>query len=146
LGFEVGDITTGKKLHRIEVAGYKQGPIKRHGCPSHGVGLTPDEREAWVVDAANESIHVFDATVMPPKQLESIKLKDEPGWVTFTLDGKYAYPSTGDVIDVKSRKFITELKDETGAAVQSEKMIEIHFAGEKPVRNGDQFGVGRITE
>jgi DNA-binding beta-propeller fold protein YncE len=145
LGFEVGDITTGKKLHRVEVAGYKQGPIKRHGCPSHGVGLTPDEREAWVVDAANESIHVFDATVMPPKQLESIKLKDEPGWVTFTLDGKYAYPSTGDVIDVKSRKIITELKDETGAAVQSEKMIEIHFAGEKPVRNGDQFGLGRVA-
>ena len=136
--------------------GYKQGPIKRHGCPSHGVGLTPDEREVWVVDAANQSIHVFDATVMPPKQLESIKLKDEPGWVTFSLDGKYAYPSTGDVIDTKTRKIITELKDETGAAVQSEKMIEIRlrrrqagsqrrpvrrrasFVGEKPPRRASE--------
>jgi DNA-binding beta-propeller fold protein YncE len=145
LGFEVGDISTGKKLHRVEVQGYKQGPIKRHGCPSHGVGLTPDEREVWVVDAANESIHVFDATVMPPKQLESIKVKDEPGWITFSLDGKYAYPSTGDVIDTKTRKILLELKDETGAAVMSEKMIEIHFAGGKPVRNGDQFGVGRVS-
>jgi DNA-binding beta-propeller fold protein YncE len=145
LGFEVGDITTGKKLHRVEVAGYKQGPIKRHGCPSHGVGLTPDEREVWVVDAANQSVHIFDATVMPPKQLESIKVKDEPGWVTFSIDGKYAYPSTGDVIDTKTRKIITELKDETGAAVQSEKMIEIVVKDGKPIRNGNQFGVGRVA-
>jgi DNA-binding beta-propeller fold protein YncE len=145
LGFEIGDLRTGKKLHRVEVAGYKRGPIKRHGCPSHGVGLTPDEREVWVVDAANQSVHVFDATVMPPKQLESIKVKDEPGWVTFSLDGKFAYPSTGDIIDVKTRKIVTELKDEHGAAVQSEKMVEIHFAAGKPARNGDQFGVGRAA-
>jgi hypothetical protein len=31
-----------------------------------------------------------------------------------------------------------------GAAVMSEKMIEIHFANGRPVRNGDQFGVGRV--
>ncbi|MBI3876718.1 MAG: hypothetical protein HY300_12340, partial [Verrucomicrobia bacterium] len=42
LGFEIGDLKTGKKLHRVEVEGFKKGPVKRHGCPSHGVGLTPD--------------------------------------------------------------------------------------------------------
>ena len=46
-------------------------------------------------------VHVFDATVMPPKQVASIKVRDEPGWVTFSLDGRYAYPSTGEVIDVE---------------------------------------------
>lgn len=145
LGFEVGDITTGKKLHRVEVAEFKQGPVKRHGCPSHGIGMTPDEREIWVTDAYNQRLHVFDATVMPPKQVASIELKDEPGWVTFSLDGKYAYPSTGDIVDTKTRKIISELRDENGAAVQSEKMLEIDFAGGKPVRNGDQFGIGRVT-
>src|SRR5262249_31450890 len=53
LGFEIGDLATGKKLHRVEVEGYKQGPTKRHGCPSHGVGLTPDEKEIWVCDTHN---------------------------------------------------------------------------------------------
>ena len=53
LGFEVGDLKTGKKLHRVEVAGFEKGPVKRHGCPSHGIGLTPDEKELWVVDAYN---------------------------------------------------------------------------------------------
>jgi hypothetical protein len=144
LGFEVGDLVTGQKLHRVEVQGFKSGVPKRHGCPSHGVGLTPDEKEVWVCDAANQRLHVFDATVMPPKQVASIALRDEPGWVTFSIDGKLAYPSTGEVIDVATRKIVTALKDETGAAVQSEKLVEIHFAGNKPVRNGDQFGIGRV--
>ncbi len=145
LGFEVGDLATGKMLHRVGVKGFEKGPTKRHGCPSHGIGLTPDEKEIWVVDAHNKRVHLFDATVMPPKQLTSIELRDEPGWVTFSLDGRLAYPSTGDVIEVKSRKILTGLKDETGAAVQSEKLLEIDFAGDRPVRAGDQFGVGRKT-
>ena len=144
LGFEVGDLATGKALHRVEVQGYKKGPIKRHGCPSHGVGLTPDETELWLSDAANQSLHVFDATVMPPKQKQSIKLADEPGWVTFTIDGQYAYPSTGQVIDVKTKQIVATLKDETGAQVQSEKMMEIDLGADgKVVRVADQFGLGR---
>lgn len=145
LGFEIGDLTTGKKLHRVEVQGYSQGPVKRHGCPSHGIGLRPDEKELWVVDAYNKRVHIFDATVMPPKEVDSVAVRDEPGWVTFSIDGKLAYPSTGDVIDTATHRVISSLTDENGAAVQSEKLLEIDFEGDTPVRNGDQFGVGRVT-
>ena len=69
LGFEIGDLTTGKELARVEVPGFKKGPVKRHGCPSHGIGLTPDEKEIWVCDAANRRLHVFDATATPPRLL-----------------------------------------------------------------------------
>lgn len=144
LGFEVGDLKTGKMLHRVEVQGFQKGPVKRHGCPSHGVGLTPDEKEVWVVDAFNQRVHVFDNTVSPPKQVASLKVRDEPGWVTFSLDGRYGYPSTGDVIEVATRKIVTSLADEQGGPVMSEKMVEIHFTDGKPVRNGDQFGLGRV--
>ena len=144
LGFEVGDVTTGKVLARVEVPGFKQGNLKRHGCPSHGVGLTPDEKELWVVDGANQRVHVFDATTIPPAYLASIALDvDQPGWITFTIDGAYAYPSTGEIIDTKTRKIVAQLKDEAGRPVQSEKLLEIDFAGDVPVRAGDQFGVGR---
>ena len=51
--------------------------------------LTPDEKELWVTDGANNRIHVFDATVMPPKQVTAIKLQDMPDWVTFSIDGRY---------------------------------------------------------
>lgn len=146
LGFEVGDLRSGKKLSRVEVAGYQKGPVKRHGCPSHGVGLTPDESQIWVVDAHNESLHVFDALTEPPKQLQSIKLADEPGWITFSPDGKYAYPSTGQVIDVATRKILLQLTDETGAHVQSEKMLPATFRDSKMVQVADQFGLGRARE
>lgn len=146
LGFEMGDLVSGKKLYRIEVQGFAIGPTKRHGCPSHGIGLTPDEKELWVCDAHNSRMHIFDNMVMPPKQGQSIELRDQPGWVTFSLDGRYAYPSTGDVIDVATKRIITGLKDEQGREVASEKLLEIDFTGNKPSRAGDQFGLGRVHE
>jgi DNA-binding beta-propeller fold protein YncE len=143
LGFEVGDIRTGKMLHRVEVAGYSMGPVKRHGCPSHGIGLTPDESEVWLCDAYNQRLHIFDNKVMPPSQVGSVELRDQPGWVTFSIDGQFAYPSTGEVVDVKSRKIVTLLLDEKGEPIQSEKLVEIRLDGKKAVKAGDQFGIGR---
>ncbi len=144
LGFEIADLKSGKIMHRVEITGFEKGKVARHGCPSHGIGMTPDEKEVWVTDAHNKHLHIFDNTVTPPKQVQSIKVRDEPGWITFSLDGKLAYPSTGEVIDVASRKIIATLKDETGADVQSEKMVEIIFDGNgKAVATGDQFGLGR---
>jgi hypothetical protein len=146
LGFEIGDLRTGKLLCRVSVEGFSQGPPKRHGCPSHGIALTPDERELWVTDAANRRLHIFDNTTMPPKQAASILLRDEPGWITFGIDGRYAYPSTGEVIEVATRKIVADLTDEHGATVQSEKLLEIDFRGSVPVRAGDQFGLGDLTK
>lgn len=143
LGFEVGDNRTGKMLYRVEVPDYQKGPTKRHGCPSHGIALTPDEKELWLSDAFNSSIHVFDATAMPPKFKQSIKLRDQPGWITFGIDGRYAYPSTGEVVDTNTKRVVAALEDETGRQVQSEKLLEIDFANGKPVRAGDQFGIGQ---
>ena len=54
-----------------------------------------------------------------------------------------AYPSTGEIFDVKTRKKTGQLKDENGRPVQSEKVVEIDVRGGVPVRAGDQFGVGR---
>ena len=143
LGFEIGDIKTGKVLHKVTVTGYEKGPVKRHGCPSHGVALSPDEREIWLADGANSMVHIFDATVMPPKQVASIALRDQPGWITFSMDGRYGYPSTGEVIDTKTRKIVATLSDEQGKPVQSEKVVEIVLANGKPSKAGDQFGIGR---
>jgi len=145
LGFEVGDLITGKKLYRVEVQGFGTGPTKRHGCPSHGIALSPDEKELWLTDAFNSPIHIFDATVMPPRQAAQVKLRDQPGWITFGIDGRFAYPSTGEVIDAHSRQIVSTLKDENGTDVQSEKMVEVDYSGAGPVQTGDQFGLGRVT-
>jgi DNA-binding beta-propeller fold protein YncE len=143
LGFEIGDLRSGERLGRVEVQGFNRGPVKRHGCPSHGIALTPDEKEIWVTDAANSRLHIFDNTRMPPGQVASIEVRDQPGWITFGIDGRFAYPSTGEVIDPPSRKILVILKDEHGEPIQSEKMVEIHFVDTRPVKAGDQFGFGR---
>lgn len=145
LGFEIGDIHSGKKLARIEVKGWNTGSVRRHGNPSHGIGLTPDEKEVWLADGYNMRVHVFSA--LPPyQQLTTISLRDMPGWITFSIDGKYVYPSSGEVIDVKTRKIITILQDEFYNNVESEKMVEIDFQNNKAVRTGNQFGVGRRND
>jgi DNA-binding beta-propeller fold protein YncE len=143
LGFEVGDLRTGKRTDRILIEGWTMGPVRRHGNPSHGIGLTPDEKELWVADGYNMRLHIFSA-VKPYQQLSTIPLQDMPGWITFSLDGKYAYASSGEVIDVKTRKILLTLQDEHYNNVASEKMMEVQLNGNKAVRVGDQFGVGRI--
>jgi len=142
LGFEVGDIRTGKKLARVELPGVKDGPVKRHGCPSHGIALTPDEKELWVADGPNNYIHVFDATVMPPSEKEKIKVRDLPGWIAFSIDGRHVFSSSGEVIDARTKKIVATLKDEGGREFQSEKVVEVVVDGGKVVRAGDQFGIG----
>lgn len=142
LGFEVGDIATGKKLYRVEVQGYEKGEVKRHGCPAHGIALTHDEKELWLADCHNSAIHVFDATVMPPKQTTSIKARDCVGWISTSLDGKYMYSSTGEIIDIATKKVTATLTDEIGRAVQSEKMLDVTIANGKVTAVSDQFGIG----
>jgi DNA-binding beta-propeller fold protein YncE len=142
LGFETGDLQTGKKTGRVIVEGWNAGTVRRHGNPSHGIALTPDEKELWLADGHNMRMHVFQST--PPfQQLTTIPLQDMPGWINFSLDGRYAYPSSGEVIDTKTRKVIKVMQDELHNNVASEKMIEIHFDGNRPVKAGDQFGIGR---
>jgi DNA-binding beta-propeller fold protein YncE len=143
-GFEVGDLKTGKKLARINVEGWDTGPVRRHGDPSHGIGLTPDEKELWLCDGYNMRLHVFSAAP-PYQQLTTIPLQDMPGWITFSIDGKYAYPSSGEVIDVKTRKVLLTLKDEFFNSVGSEKMVEVDLKNGMIVKAGDQFGVGRLS-
>ena len=143
LGFEVGDLTTGKKIAHIAVEGWNMGPVRRHGNPSHGIGLTPDEKEIWLSDGYNMRVHVFSAD-SPYQQLTTIAVQDMPGWINFSMDGKYVYPSSGEVIDRKTRKIITVLQDEFHNNVASEKMLEIDFEGNKGVKAGDQFGIGGL--
>src|SRR4029453_13251857 len=110
-----------------------------------GVCVTPEERELWLADRPNGAIHIFDARAMPPKQIATIKLRDQPGWITFSIDGSLAFPSPGEVIDTGSRKIIATLTDENGRSVQSEKVLEVVFADGKVARTGDQFGIGRVA-
>jgi DNA-binding beta-propeller fold protein YncE len=158
MGFEVGDVRTGKVIAHVEVTGYPwtREQVHGEGFPSHGIALSPDETEIWLTDNVHGILHIFDATVMPPKQISAVTLpyrlgpgesegRAYPYWVTMGLDGKYVYASTGDVIDRTTRQVVAALKDEWGRPVRSEKIIEVLWVDGKPVRNSDQFGRGMVT-
>jgi DNA-binding beta-propeller fold protein YncE len=145
VGFEVGDLQTGLILDRVVVEGYQMELANKFECPSHGIGLTADERELWVADGVDNRLHVFDATTYPPVASTTLEVRAQPRWITFGIDDRYAYPSTGDVIDRQSRKVVATLEDERGLFVHSERMLEIQFTGRDPIRAGDQSAAGENT-
>lgn len=159
LGFEIGDVKSGKVIHRVEVPGYPwhRSRVVTEGTGSHGIAMSPDEKEIWLTDCVHGVLHVFDSTVMPPKWIQEVRLPrrarpergeraalDWPDWVTFGLDGKYVYSSTGDVIDAATKQVVASLIDEFGTPFRSQKMVEVLYREGKIVRVSDQFGTGQV--
>jgi DNA-binding beta-propeller fold protein YncE len=134
VGFEVGDLQTGLILDRVAADGYDKDASTQYECPSHGIALTPDERELWVADGVRNRLQVFDASVYPPVPRTGVALAAQPRWIAFSLDGGYAYSSTGDVIGAATKRIIGVLEDPAGAKVNSGNFLEIDFLEGRPVR------------
>ena len=138
IGFDVVDLTTGQAIHRVLA---DDGNILHR---THGVALTPDETELWISDQVGNKLFYYDATVMPPVQKGQLELtQGGHGWVTFSLDGKYAWTHTPDVFDVATKQKIATLRDENGRPVSGSKYFEVHFRDGKVVEVGNEFGLGR---
>ena len=150
LGFEIADVKTGEVIRRIEAPAAMWKPqwadVKQHffghGCPSHGIALTPDESELWVVDNINYGVLVYDNTGEWPVLKMTFPTTASADWITMGIDGQYAFLSSGDMVDVKTKKIVGQMKDEYGQPMHSEKLLEIRFANGKLVRTVSQFGEG----
>ena len=149
LGFIIADVATGKIEKTVEVTSvdwrtkWNATPRPRvpHGCPSHGIALSHDEKEIWLADGIFNKIHIFSNTD-DPKEIATIDTSAGPFWMTFGLDGKLVYASSGDVIDVKTHKIVAKLKDEMGRPIYSEKLLDITFKDGHAQRVSNQFGNG----
>jgi DNA-binding beta-propeller fold protein YncE len=146
MGFLIADVKTGQVIKTVEVTSvnwrskWNVTPKPRipHGCPSHGIALTPDETEIWVADGIFNKIHIFSNTD-DPKEIDTIDTTSGPFWMTFGLDAKYAYVSSGDVIDVKTHKIVAQMKDEYGHTIYSEKLLDMTFDNGHAQRVSNQF-------
>jgi DNA-binding beta-propeller fold protein YncE len=136
VGFEVGDLQTGLILDRVTVDGYDKEAAATYECPSHGIAFTPDERELWVADGVRNRLHVFDSGIYPPAPLTAIELSAQPRGITFSVDGRYAYASTGEVVDAAMKKISGRLEDRGHVTVSSAHLIEIDFLDGRPIRSG----------
>ncbi len=150
LGFEIADVKTGKVIKRIEAPAAMWKPqwsdvtkhFFGHGCPSHGIALTPDESEIWVVDNINYGVLVYDNTGEWPVLKSTFATTASADWITMGIDGQYAFLSSGDVVDVKSKKLVGQMKDEYGKPMHSEKVLELAFSNGRLVKAESQFGEG----
>ena len=73
IGFEVADIERRKVIHRVEAEVPEE--LLRKTSRSHGIALSPDEKELWMCDVFHDRTYVFDLTVEPPKQVATIVMK-----------------------------------------------------------------------
>jgi DNA-binding beta-propeller fold protein YncE len=146
LGFLIADVASGQVTKRVEVtsvnwhAKWDVTPRPRipHGCPSHGIALTPDEKEIWVDDGIFNKIHIFSNTD-DPKEIDTIDTNGGPFWITFGLDANLAYVSSGDIIDIATHKIVGQMKDEFGRLITSEKLLDMTFDNGHLQRVSNQF-------
>src|SRR5580700_2508185 len=150
LGFEIADVKSGKVIKRIEAPAEmwkeKWGNVNQHffghGCPSHGIAMTPDESEIWVVDNINYGVLVYDNTGEWPTLKMTFPTTASADWITMGIDGQYAFLSSADVVEVKTKKIVAQMKDEYGKPMHSEKLLEMSFSSGKLVKTVSQLGEG----
>ena len=145
IGFEIGDIKTGKMLKRVELPG---DDWKGKGY-SHGIGMTPDESEIWVADPVHNAWQIWDnpGNGLNPVYNPSKMIKPTGGvvhsWIDMTNDGKLAFIGDSSVIDVKTHKELFVMKDEFGRRiVHAEKVLYLTFRDGKLIETNNQFAVG----
>jgi DNA-binding beta-propeller fold protein YncE len=165
IGFQVGDVTSGKVLYTANAPIEKNAKSGHKADVSHGISLTADETEVWVVDQINSGVHAFDVSGLPespPVWKQYIDTHDgneqdaegnylygedgivgQPGWIMSSYDGRYLYPESGEIIDVTAKKVVGNLIGANGNFVHSRFALEVDLSDGKVVRVGDQQGVGR---
>ena len=159
LGFQVSSLTTGQVLYTQNFAGFTYNPSTfPASAPSHGISLSPNERQVWAIDAPNGYVHVYDVSHLPaqgPRLLANIALRhtlsgaEEPctydcardGWVQHSRDGRFVYVGdSGDVLSTATFKpvaFIPTLR-------QTRKMLEIDWRGGVPIATTTRSGLGYV--
>ncbi|MGB9184429.1 MAG: hypothetical protein WCB67_10210 [Solirubrobacteraceae bacterium] len=160
-GFQVSSLKTGRVLYTVGF-GPRFAYHPNAGsptAPSHGISLSPNQRELWVVDWPNSYVHVFDVSGLPsraPRQVADIPLPHpftgseqgctadclREGWLLHSRSGCYVYVGdTGDVISTATRRavaFLPPLRD-------TRKFLEIDWRGGKPVSTTTRSGLGYVT-
>ena len=117
LGFQVSSINTGKVLYSVSPPGFRFDASAFGSIPDHGISLSPDGRQLYLIDTPNGYVHVFDVSGLPraaPHDIADIKLAHPPNggdsWLQHTRDGRFVYVGrSGDVIDTASRKIVSYL-------------------------------------
>jgi YVTN family beta-propeller protein len=114
-GFAVVDFERRREISRVTLPDVPAG--KRHldtlqGSPSHGIGVTPDNRTLWVCSKVNS--HIYGYSLPELSLLGGVRVGDHPDWLTFTPDSKRVYVANAgsnsvSAVDIATRQEIARI-------------------------------------
>jgi DNA-binding beta-propeller fold protein YncE len=149
LGFQVSSIRTGRVLFTIGFG--HRFPLNPatfpFSAPSHGISITPNERQLWVLDAPNNYVHVFDIGRGPlrrPTRIVDIRLAHSltgDGWIQVSRSGCFVYVGdSGDVLSTQSFRSVAYLP----ALRSTKESLEIDWRHGLPVATSTRTGLGYV--
>lgn len=161
LGFQVSSLATGHVLYTTTF-----GPRFRWNptafaptAPSHGISLSPNQRQLWVIDGPNSYVHVFDVSGLPrraPRRIADIKLSapltgaesgcrydcTRDGWLQHSRNGCLVFVGdSGDVLSTMTFKRVAFLP----ALRNTRKFLELDWRRGVPVATTSMHGLGDVT-
>jgi len=153
-GFQVSSITKpGTPVLYTESFGGCSGPFTT--C-SHGISLSPDNKQVYVIDAAHKQVQAWDvhgvAEGIAPSHLANVPVNGlegeekgcaydcgRDGWLQHSLDGRYVFVGdSGDVIETATQKVVARLEN----LLNSRKFLEIDWSGGMPIASSGRQGIG----
>jgi YVTN family beta-propeller protein len=117
-GFEIVDIRDKKQIAKVDLP-----PAPPADCDlephteTHGLALSPSEKELWVTSLADGGVYVYD--IASKKLSKEIATGQCPNWIGFSPDGKYVTVSNcgsndATIIDAKTQKAVATIKTGEG--------------------------------
>lgn len=144
LGFEVGETRTGRVISRLEsrppdrLRQLRAPPARPPPpAPAQAIALHPNQRELWLADHTHGYLYVYDVSRLPARPIASVPLfekpedQPKPGWITFGIDGRYAYVGGIGAIDAAARRLAVRFP-------ASDTVLEVNFWAGRPHRAGQR--------
>lgn len=115
-GFAIVDFAQRKEVARIALPAdvppekVDWGPY--YASPSHGLGVSPDNKTLWVTSRAHARVYIYSLPDL--RLMGAAPLGGRPDWVAFTPDSKQVYIAVENidkvvVFDVPSMKEVTRI-------------------------------------
>jgi YVTN family beta-propeller protein len=128
MGIAVLDLEARKVIERAEypLTADEQALASR----THGIWLTPDQREVWSTDVNHDTVFVYDRTSDPIRFVTRVPTGKGPYWIAFSPDGKFGYASNqGDatisVIDVATHREISRIALPGGSVPKTSLAVNV---------------------
>jgi hypothetical protein len=142
-GFQVSSTAAGGTIQYTE--NFNVGGSCGQSTCSHGISLSPDNKEVAVIDAVHNAVQFWNVEGVE-KGVAPVHVATVPvhlvneGWVQHSYDGRYVFVGdSGDVIATATHTVVAHL-----AALESTRQsLEVDWEGARTVATTQRVGLGR---